>query len=291
LRYTELVDANADVAANILTSLNTGVSNNWEDYFGFSEADLYRAYVPDYSFDWGSNLNLANAGNLNAILSAMNVAGEGISQAMKTAEQLHYFHGINPLGIVYLSNMYNYGAENCANEIYHTWFWEGTDYSNALTSLNGPAPGYVPGGANQFYGVEEFSPPFGQPPMKSYLDFNNSWPGMAYSITEPAIYYQAAYIRLLANFVNEGESVGIEESHLWNGISVFPNPARHQVNISGLTEMAALLVYDEQGKLISNQTISPLTPTVDVSKYAPGVYLLQLESPNLNKTAIKVVVE
>jgi len=24
--------------------------------------------------------------------------------------------------MVYLSNMYDYGADNCANEIYHSWF-------------------------------------------------------------------------------------------------------------------------------------------------------------------------
>ena len=50
--------------------------------------------------------------------------------------------------MVYLSNMYGHGATNCANEIYHSWFGDGTIYDDALTSPNGPAPGYVPGGAN-----------------------------------------------------------------------------------------------------------------------------------------------
>jgi hypothetical protein len=40
----------------------------------------------------------------------------------------------------------------------------------------------------------------GQPRQKSYRDWNTSWPDSSWATTEPAIYYQAAYIRLLARF-------------------------------------------------------------------------------------------
>ena len=54
--------------------------------------------------------------------------------------------------LVYLTNMYAYGGEDCANEIFHSWFRDGDPkYDNAKTSELGPAPGYVPGGANHAY--------------------------------------------------------------------------------------------------------------------------------------------
>jgi hypothetical protein len=120
---------------------------------------------------------------------------------------VHYLHGVNPLTIVYLSNMYEHGAENCANEIYHSWFGDGTIYDDALTSPNGPAPGYVPGGANpgfvqdSAYTGPRLAPPLDQPIQKSYKDWNTAWPEDSWQITEPGIYYQAAYVHLLSRFV------------------------------------------------------------------------------------------
>jgi hypothetical protein len=45
------------------------------------------------------------------------------------------------------------------------------------------------------------SPPAGQPPQKSYKDWNGGWPDSSWAVTEPGIYYQSAYIRLLSAFV------------------------------------------------------------------------------------------
>ena len=45
------------------------------------------------------------------------------------------------------------------------------------------------------------SPPFGQPPQKSYLDFNTSWPLNSWEITEPSLGYQSNYVLLLSKFV------------------------------------------------------------------------------------------
>jgi hypothetical protein len=46
-----------------------------------------------------------------------------------------------------------------------------------------------------------------QPAQKAYLDFNTSWApekehDRSWEITEPAIYYQASYVRLLSKFVD-----------------------------------------------------------------------------------------
>jgi hypothetical protein len=44
-------------------------------------------------------------------------------------------------------------------------------------------------------------PPTGQPPQKSYKDWNVIWPDASFAITEPAIYFQSAYVKLLSAFV------------------------------------------------------------------------------------------
>jgi len=126
------------------------------------------------------------------------------SYETRALEILHYFHGVNPFAMVYLSNMYRYGATQAANEIYHTWFWQGTKWSNALTSACGPAPGYITGGPNANAvrdGVPaSLAPPAAQPRQKAYKDWNGPWPDSSWAITEPAIYYQAAYVKLLSKF-------------------------------------------------------------------------------------------
>ena len=118
---------------------------------------------------------------------------------------LHYFHGVNPLGMTYLTNMYSLGATRSANEIYHTWFQPKTKWSDAVTSECGPPPGYVPGGPNKNAAQDgvpaTLIPPTGQPPQKSYKDWNVIWPDASFAITEPAIYFQSAYVKLLSAFV------------------------------------------------------------------------------------------
>jgi endoglucanase len=142
-------------------------------------------------------------------------------------EYLHYLHGVNPLGLVYLTNVNSIGAENSANSIYHTWFAPGTRWSKVTPTTPGPAPGYLAGGPNPFftldscctapsgtaafmcYGSTAFSlcslnyaPPLGQPAMKSYLQFNSGWPADSWQITEPSGTYQSQYIRSLAQYVH-----------------------------------------------------------------------------------------
>jgi hypothetical protein len=101
--------------------------------------------------------------------------------------------------------MYPYGATASANEIYHVWFAANSRWSDAKTSPCGPPPGFVPGGPNAAAAKDgvpaRLSPPAGQPPQKSYKDWNGGWPDSSWAVTEPGIYYQSAYIRLLSAFV------------------------------------------------------------------------------------------
>jgi hypothetical protein len=124
------------------------------------------------------------------------------------AAYLHYIHGVNPVGIVYLTNMYAYGATRSANEMYHGWFGHGTVWDDALTSPAGPPPGYLTGGPehgykpNDAYKGAPIEPPMNQPAMKSYKDWNAGWPDDSWEITEPDLGYQASYVRLLGSVMD-----------------------------------------------------------------------------------------
>ena len=106
-----------------------------------------------------------------------------------------------------LTNMYDFGAEKSANEMYHAWMGDGTVWDNALTSLYGPAPGYQPGGFNPFYPeIDHYSgdivPPQFQPALKSYKDWNTSFPEDSWEITETSISNQGSYVKLVSKFVS-----------------------------------------------------------------------------------------
>jgi hypothetical protein len=200
LYYTRLENAEPETVRDILGERQRQMKEVSPDIYGYDpQQDLYRAYMRENSFHWGSNFPRAALGNVN--LNAVHYELEPDTQTYedKALGIVNYFHGVNPFNMVYLSNMYDYGAEYSANEIYHIWFQDGSIWDNALTSERGPAPGYVPGGPNQWFSGDS-SPPIGEPIQKAYRDWNGN---VSYEITEPAIYYQAAYIRLLANFVGE----------------------------------------------------------------------------------------
>lgn len=203
LLYTTLPNANANTTNTILNAVNTDVANNFNNMYGFNQLDLYRSFMIDDAYHWGSNIIKANYGLMNLQMERYNIAGSSNwNYTKKAKEQLHYFHGVNPLGLVYLSNMYDVGGDNCVNEIYHGWFKDGSVWDNALTSTYGPPPGYLAGGPNKEFTIATLSPPYGEPIQKAYLDYNDDSPLNSWEISEPAIYYQAAYLRLLANYAS-----------------------------------------------------------------------------------------
>jgi hypothetical protein len=173
-----------------------------------SNTDAYRAFLPGYW--WGCNQTKAEYG-YRAIFAAKLGVDPNSTAAYRTVaeEYVHYFHGRNPLCLVYLTNMGKKGADVGAGKSsmspFHTWFgskspWDGPD------SL-GPAPGFLVGGPNSYDAPKWLVPPAGQPPEKAYKDWNKGWNDEhkenenSWSFTEPAIYYQARYILLLSQFV------------------------------------------------------------------------------------------
>ncbi len=202
--YSQLSDGDSEVKKQILRDLENKLKTYHPEAYGNDDnLDPFRSYMPDEQYHWASNMAKANYGimNYDPIRLGINVV-DWFDYTERTLGAVNYFHGVNPLGIVFLTNMYEYGAEHSANEMYHHWLGQG-DFKNALTSKNGPAPGFFMGGPNRNYSGD--AAVAAGPPMKAYIDTVE--PNVpTYEIIEPAIYYQASYIKLLANFVDEEDA-------------------------------------------------------------------------------------
>lgn len=185
------------------------------------DVDPYRAHLAVYT--WGSNSIKSHEGSL-FMQQAHYAIGSRTAAAAKNAAAgyIHYLHGVNPLGLVYLTNMMDFAAEKSLDTIYHAWFADGNSlFDSVSSSVYGPASGFLAGGPNPSYnwdnccpnscgstannaicGAAPLSPPSGQPPQKSYLEFNDGWPLNSWQVTENSNAYQVAYIRLLSKFVD-----------------------------------------------------------------------------------------
>ncbi len=208
LYYASLPGATASVANNIKNNCTTSTNSNNGDMLPawLANTDAYRAYLRNENYVWGSNRWKANTALIYYNMITYNLSPANATHYRNAAESiLHFLHGANPINKVMLTNMGDFGAENSCDEMYHAWFGDGTNYDNAQTSLYGPPPGYVTGGFNPFFSPDPacgctLSPPQNQPHQKSYKDWNTSWPENSWELTEPAIYSQAAHIKLLSKF-------------------------------------------------------------------------------------------
>ena len=192
LSYAGATGATPAVATAIKNAVLSGVKsgNNLPRYKNSSDA--YGAYLEAYT--WGSNQNKAAQGSVFTYIPVYGLDATENADALAAAERyVHYFHGLNPLSKVYLSNVNDIGASNSVNLLYHSWFAPGTVWATVGVATYGPAPGYLVGGPNPDYALDPCcpadcgsdannalcvlpSPPANQPPMKSYKDFSDRWP-------------------------------------------------------------------------------------------------------------------
>lgn len=192
-----------------------------------SGMDAYRALLFDGDYTWGSNGSKSKQGQIYmAMIRAGLDVGNAGEYSAAAEDFVHYLHGVNPTGFAYLTNMEDWGAGTSVNEMYHRWFCDGSVWDSAATSLYGPAPGYITGGPNPSFSPDPsysggpIEPPMNQPVQKSYLDWNTAWPENSWEVTECHIPYQAAYVRLLAEFaVGPPAVLGLEMEPLVSGSS------------------------------------------------------------------------
>ncbi len=298
LYYTSLPGATTATKSAIIGAYKNGM--NAEDHFGAytSKKDPYRAHLKDYT--WGSNNIKSMQGTMFHNVISYNVnATKNITAREAALGYIHYIHGVNPLNLVYLSNMKNYGAENSVNEFYHSWFTDkSAKWDRVGTSTYGPAPGFLVGGANpeydwddccpsgcgssQFNAVctsESITPPKGQPKQKSYKDFNTSWPLNSWSVTENSNGYQISYIRLLSKFVDLGESTSVESPSGRNTFSfdLFPNPTNGSFWIANMKPgKYQVTVLDIRGSVMKTYTMDNGSQELQLHDLPAGSYLIKV---------------
>jgi endoglucanase len=227
LYYTRLPNISAQVKSVILTKFVANMTMNADQLpMITNNKDAYRSPIKDYT--WGSNQSKLQQARLYQLLALYDKDAATIAEADSAAMgYLHYLHGVNPLGLVYLTNMKSAGASHSASTVFHNWFAHGTRWERATGAVPGPPPGYLVGGPNPHYSRDEccaavlgntgyrcffsaafslcrnsYAPPLGQPALKSYLDFNEGWPANSWEVTEPSTGYQAHYISILAKYVH-----------------------------------------------------------------------------------------
>ena len=225
LYYARLPGATPEVAKSIRERLLISMSRASQAFqISLLRADPYRAPMKD--FTWGSNKGKAMQARLYQLAALYNMDPRLSETSLAAAlEYAHYLHGVNPLGLVYLTNMAQAGASHSAATMFHAWFAYGTRWQRVTEQLPGPPPGFLVGGPNPQFSINSccsappgspgyrcfgaptfalcqrnYKPPLEQPPAKSYLQYNDPWPANSWAISEPSLYYQSYYVRLLAAF-------------------------------------------------------------------------------------------
>ncbi len=196
---------------------------------------MFGSSADGWDWSWGSNSHQAMYG-ANLLLAAHFGILGGHSQQevlLRAQKHLHFLLGLNPLNMVYLTNMAAWGGEHSSFQLYHGWFsYTGNDgdHGNALyngkpqgvveplypyhpdddqTSVFGPAPGLLVGGPNYYYSCS-YDIPNRNRPAYAYRDFSTGcdWSGSAclacsWEITEPMAAYQGPLV-LLVSFLMSG---------------------------------------------------------------------------------------
>ncbi len=229
LAYVQSTDA----TPSVVTAMRQALGKTTDGVFAAD--DGYRSGLATSSYHWGSNAVRAAQGVF--LLDAARLGTVGTHSAVECERHaldiLHFFHGQNPLGMVYLTNMVSEGGEHCSWQFFHLWFGQSTNaYSRSRfagkpvsvvepeypyvigtdnlgvhdgkESLLGPAPGFVVGGPNRDY-TGDARPPRGTPyPNKAYRDWNDQsvWTARTWEVTESSIGYQGPYVALLAAFAD-----------------------------------------------------------------------------------------
>ena len=230
LTYIVTPGANATVVSQMRADVSAQV-----DYI-FSNDDLYRNGMPDWSYHWGSNNMRAHYGLF--LLAAADLGETGSKTAaearLHAQDLLHFFHGQNALSMTYLTNMAAQGGEHSSWQFYHAWFGDSTraasstnflgkpagvvepDYpyfkgtdnhgiNDNKSSTLGPPPGFVPGGPNKDYSGDGVPPGNAVYYNRFYRDWADQtvWTVLTWEITENSIGYQGPYVALASYFMSE----------------------------------------------------------------------------------------
>lgn len=287
LYYCQTTGATASVVNTIRTNCITSVSSNNPDLLaGYNNnTDAYMAQMQDNDYVWGNNQFKCETGSILYNMVQYNLDIPNQLKYRNAAEgYLHYIHGLNPNGLLFISNAGSFGGDLFIKELYHGWFGDGTPFDGGVSPYIGPPPGFIPGGTNKNYAPDAaytgppIAPPQNQPVQKSYKDWNTSWPENSWEVTEVGIYVNAAYVKLLSKFADTTTTTSVQ-AILADGpeIYFYPNPSSGAIQVKGITFPCHYVLRDPSGRVCSQGLLEPGRPEIDLSRFATGVYLCQIQ--------------
>ena len=313
LRYHSYKDGKADIKSEIETRI-VKLMNKSSDFMGAYNSDGYRSFIRDYN--WGSNSAKASYGVLYGKLAELGFSGIDAETYKSAAQQyIHYIHGVNPFGQVYMTNMSRYGAEKSLTRIYHKWFEVGTKWDYVGEGKFGPAPGYVSGGPNNRYAWDNCCAkydadnsvkgcgsasnnqlcyaserPVAEPSAKMYKNINAGWPINSWQLTEPSLGYQTKYIHLISKYVEEK---GRDISEISSGVVAKPMAqllkakfVGNKLEIASETSVRSVRIFDVNNKEVMRFNENRGTLSLDVSTLRAGVYGIRVSTDKNTITKI-----
>jgi endoglucanase len=308
LYFAHLPGVNSTLKTEVRNKYSNSVHTHADNFLAHTQKnDAYRAFMKDGNYTWGSNATKTRQANMYISQNYYELAGANADEYTNAASgYLHYMHGVNPLALVYLSNMGAFGAENSVKEFYHAWFTDGSPlWDRVGTSTYGPAPGFIPGGPQKNWSLDaccssfcgsveaqnlcvDLTPPNGQPVQKSYREWNTNWPQNSWSITENAIYYNAPYIRLVAHFAGSSECIPDDvatslanNTHTALPVRVYPNPFDKSTTVEISTaerKVVNIRILSVLGQEVVAAAPYSTNEKIEIGTQLPsGVYVLEIQ--------------
>ncbi len=74
-----------------------------------------------------------------------------------------------------------------------------------------------------------------------------------------------------------------------SGLTVSPNPTSEKIIVQGLAGGSIITLYDLTGKILMQSKATGSSETIKISKYAKGIYLLQVKAANGESNTIKLI--
>ncbi len=91
--------------------------------------------------------------------------------------------------------------------------------------------------------------------------------------------------------INSANSLGVKSVEIDGGASVYPNPAKDQLNVKSSNEIVELHIFNMAGQKVLSQKISEKNPQLNISMLTTGNYILQTIDKKGNSTSTRFIKE
>ena len=283
-----------EIRSTMITAFT--LNNDFNSPTGYA-TDGYRAFVKDYN--WGSNKAKGDYGLTFFRWHEVDASIDQKEFRERAEGYINYIHGVNPLNMVYLTNMNRFGASKSLTTLYHTWFGENTRWSVVTDTTPGPAPGFMPGGPNARYGWDNCCNSTcgwtgndarcrfvaipnrdSTPPAKMFIESNLGWPINTWEITENSNGYQLSYIRLLSKFVDWSAPVlstrpinRAPQSRSINNIQY--KKLRRGIELR-VKDNAEIRIFALNGAQVAKHKFTSGTHTISMARLPKGIYIVRM---------------